>query len=253
VYSSTTNWTGYSTFASFLTASDLFGSSLSVITASIQSNLTSYAQAILADYAANSTTLSAQERLLQHQLDLVFTPNSTVPLAEILWVPVGNTVIAQFWNLLPFSRGSIHINTTNPLSQPSINPNFLQLPIDTLVQAAIAVRIRSLFATPPLSLHVTAEVTPNFTTIPQNSTYNDSAWTQWIKAGLNGNSHPVTTCGMLSRELGGVVDDEGKVYGTGNVRVCDASIFPTQISGHLSASVYALAGKIADAILGKSS
>jgi choline dehydrogenase-like flavoprotein len=58
---------------------------------------------------------------------------------------------------------------------------------------------------------------------------------------------------MLSRELGGVVDDEGKVYGTGNVRVCDASIFPTQISGHLSASVYALAGKIADAILGKSS
>jgi choline dehydrogenase-like flavoprotein len=39
------------------------------------------------------------------------------------------------------------------------------------------------------------------------------------------------------------------VYGTRNVRVVDASIFPTQISGHLSASVYAVAGKIADAIL----
>ena len=54
---------------------------------------------------------------------------------------------------------------------------------------------------------------------------------------------------MLSRELGGVVDSEGRVYGTGNVRVVDASVFPTQISGHLSASVYAVAGKIADAIL----
>jgi choline dehydrogenase-like flavoprotein len=39
------------------------------------------------------------------------------------------------------------------------------------------------------------------------------------------------------------------VYGTGNVRVVDASVFPTQISGHLTASIYALAGKIADAII----
>jgi choline dehydrogenase-like flavoprotein len=33
------------------------------------------------------------------------------------------------------------------------------------------------------------------------------------------------------------------------VRVADASVFPTQISGHLSASVYAVAGRIADMIL----
>jgi choline dehydrogenase-like flavoprotein len=36
-----------------------------------------------------------------------------------------------------------------------------------------------------------------------------------------------------------------------NVRVVDASVFPTQISGHLTASVYAISGKIADAILKK--
>jgi choline dehydrogenase-like flavoprotein len=54
---------------------------------------------------------------------------------------------------------------------------------------------------------------------------------------------------MLSKNLGGVVDTEGKVYGTHNVRVVDASVFPTQISGHLSASVYAIAGKLADAII----
>lgn len=251
IYSSPTNWTGYATFGSFLTASDLFGSSLPIITSNIRSNLTSYANLILADYAPNSTTLQAQEKLLKHQLDLVFTPNSTVPLAEILWFPIGNAIAAQYWNLLPFSRGEIHVNSTNPLSQPSINPNFLQLPIDTIVQAAIAVRIREIFTTPPLSKHVLDEVTPGFAVVPKNATYADRAWGEWIKGSFNGNSHPVTTCGMLARELGGVVDNAGKVYGTRNVRVVDASIFPTQISGHLSASVYALAGKIADAIVEK--
>ncbi|XPS80805.1 Choline dehydrogenase [Ascochyta lentis] len=249
VYSSPTNWTGYATFASFLTASDVFGSNLSSVAASVKANLTSYASTILSDYAPNATTLSIQEQLLQHQLDLVFTHNSTVPLAEILWIPIGNAIAAQFWNLLPFSRGSIHINSTNPVSQPSINPNFLQLPIDTYIQAAIAVRVRELFATSPLSQHVTAEVTPGISVVPQNASYADEEWAAWIKGSFSGNSHPVTTCAMLGRELGGVVDTEGKVYGTGNVRVVDASVFPTQISGHLSASVYALAGKIADAML----
>ena len=46
---------------------------------------------------------------------------------------------------------------------------------------------------------------------------------------------------MMSRELGGVVDPELKVYGTANVRVVDASILPTQISGHLTATIYAVA------------
>ncbi|KAH6638920.1 hypothetical protein C7974DRAFT_387539 [Boeremia exigua] len=250
-YSSSTNWTGYATFATFLTASDLFGAALPSISHEIQLNLTSYAELILSDYAPNSTTLKAQEQLVQHQLDLVFSPNSTVPLAEILWFPTGNAIVAQFWNLLPFSRGEIHINSTNPLSQPSINPNFLQLPIDTIVQAAIAVRARELFATSPLSEHVIDEVSPGFAVVPKNASYADvnGAWAKWIRGSFNGNSHPVTTCGMLARDLGGVVDNEGKVYGTRNVRVVDASIFPTQISGHLSATVYALAGKIADAIL----
>ncbi|KAF3009547.1 hypothetical protein E8E13_005419 [Curvularia kusanoi] len=253
IYSSPTNWTGYSTFASFLTASDLFGSSLASISGILKSNMSSYAQKILSDSAPNSTTLAIQQRLLQHQLDLVFTPNSTVPLAEILWVPVGNAIAAQFWNLLPFSTGSIHINSSNPLSQPQINPNFLQLPIDEMVLAATAVRIRELFATPPLAKYVGEEVTPGFAVVPANASFADGqgAWAKWIRGSFNGNSHPVTTCGMLSKELGGVVDSEGRVYGTQNVRVVDASVFPTQISGHLSASVYAVAGKIADAILGR--
>ena len=46
-----------------------------------------------------------------------------------------------------------------------------------------------------------------------------------------------------------MVDARLKVYGTANVRVVDAAVFPTQLSAHLSASVYGVAEKGAALIL----
>lgn len=53
---------------------------------------------------------------------------------------------------------------------------------------------------------------------------------------------------MMARDLGGVVDPKLKVYGTSNVRVVDASVLPLQISGHLTATLYALVEKASDII-----
>lgn len=53
---------------------------------------------------------------------------------------------------------------------------------------------------------------------------------------------------MMPRELGGVVDPELKVYGTSNVRVVDASVLPMQVSGHLTATLYAVAERAAEFI-----
>lgn len=44
--------------------------------------------------------------------------------------------------------------------------------------------------------------------------------------------HPTSTARMGTREDGGVVDAELRVFGVGGLRVCDASIFPGIISGH---------------------
>jgi choline dehydrogenase-like flavoprotein len=249
VYSSATNWTGYPTFATYLTASDLFRDDLSELTKEVKANITNYAATILADYAPGVTTLEIQAHLLEHQVDLIFASNSTVPLAELLWVPFDTSIVAQYWSLLPLSHGAIHITSSDPNIAPSINTNFFQLPIDMYVQAAIAIRIREFFATAPLSQHVTAELQPSFDTVPRNATWRDEAWHTWIRQSYASNSHPVSTCAMMSQELGGVVNAEGKLYGTKNVRIVDASVFPTQISGHLTASVYAISGKIADSII----
>lgn len=53
---------------------------------------------------------------------------------------------------------------------------------------------------------------------------------------------------MMAKDLGGVVDTELKVYGTSNVRVVDASVLPLQVSGHLTASLYAVAERASDII-----
>ncbi|CAO2647299.1 Nn.00g082210.m01.CDS01 [Neocucurbitaria sp. VM-36] len=251
IYASPTNWTGYSTFVNYLTAFDLFGNDLPALAEEIRANITDYARTILAEYAPYTTTMEVQEQLLKHQVNLIFDLESTVPLAEILWFSVGNAIAAQFWNLLPLSRGSIHITTHDPLMPPSIDPKLFQLPIDNFVQAAISIHVRKFFATAPLSDHITSEQSPGFEVVPQNASWRDPSWEVWAKNTSSTNSHPVSTCAMMSKELGGVVDKEGKVYGTKNVRVVDASVFPTQISGHLSASVYALAGRFADMIIGK--
>ncbi len=48
-----------------------------------------------------------------------------------------------------------------------------------------------------------------------------------------------------------VVDAECKVHGIENLRVVDASIFPTQISGNPHAAIMAVGDKVSDMILGR--
>lgn len=52
----------------------------------------------------------------------------------------------------------------------------------------------------------------------------------------------------MPRDLGGVLDQRLIVYGTTNLRVVDASIFPLGPRGNIKSSVYAVAGRASDII-----
>jgi choline dehydrogenase-like flavoprotein len=189
------------------------------------------------------------ERILRLQADVIFSQASTVPLAELAWFTSSSLIVNSFWSLLPFARGTMHITSADPTRPPSINPNLFQFPIDLLIEAAAATKIREYFSTAPLSQHVISEVSPGFTIVPDKAGFRAPEWETWIKGAYGTNNHPLGTNAMMAKELGGVVDAKGRVYGAKNVRVVDASIIPMQVSGHLTANVYAVAEKIADGML----
>lgn len=54
---------------------------------------------------------------------------------------------------------------------------------------------------------------------------------------------------MAPRDIGGVVDPQLKVYGTKNLRVCDASIIPLQLGATPMSTVYAIAEKVPCSVL----
>jgi choline dehydrogenase len=118
-----------------------------------------------------------------------------------------------------------------------------------LTQIAMTRLIRRLFRTAPLSTLSTGESRPGFNRVPDDARDgSDANWRSWIWDNFNAVSHPVATCAMMRRDLGGVVDGRLRLYDSANVRIVDASVMPTQVSAHLSTTLYAIAEKLADMI-----
>ena len=65
-------------------------------------------------------------------------------------------------------------------------------------------------------------------------------------------AHMSGSCAMMPEALGGVVGSDLSVYGVRGLSVVDASIIPLLPATHLQATMYAVAEKAADLILGNS-
>lgn len=78
---------------------------------------------------------------------------------------------------------------------------------------------------------------------------NEQQLIEYIKETADTEYHPVGTCkmGIDSDEMA-VVDNQLRVRGITNLRVVDASIMPTIITGNTNASIIAIAEKAADLI-----
>lgn len=63
-------------------------------------------------------------------------------------------------------------------------------------------------------------------------TYSDAEVEELVRDTVETIYHPVSTARMAPLEDGGVVDPFLRVHGIQNLRIVDASVFPTIVSGH---------------------
>ncbi|KIK79730.1 hypothetical protein PAXRUDRAFT_833955 [Paxillus rubicundulus Ve08.2h10] len=72
---------------------------------------------------------------------------------------------------------------------------------------------------------------------------------EWIRNNRATMNHCAGTARIGTSEEDSVVDSNLKVWGINNLRVVDASVFPTIVSGHSTAPVVAIAERMSDLIL----
>ena len=146
--------------------------------------------------------------------------------------------------LRPRSRGSTRITTADPAKAPDIRPNYLHDENDQKVTVAGLRLIRRLLQSPAFDDCRGDELWP---TPDQQS--DDELLRYARETGLTIH-HPVGTCRMGPEDGSGmnVVGSDLKVHGIDGLRVVDASIMPSIISGHTNFPTIAIAEKAADLI-----
>lgn len=127
------------------------------------------------------------------------------------------------------------------------DPQYFLNELDVLGQAAATKLARELSSKGEMGQYYAGETSPGFDVVPENASIKE--WAKYAQKRFRGNYHAVSTCSMMSKEMGGVVDSAARVYGVEGLRVVDGSIPPTQVSSHVMTVFYGMAEKIAEAIL----
>lgn len=138
--------------------------------------------------------------------------------------------------LRPESRGTIHIKSADPMVPPAIRPNFLSSATDQKVLADGMKLVRKIMEQDAIRPFISSEMSPG----PQ--VQSDADWLAFTRSNGQTIYHPVGTCRM-GKDDEAVVDARLKVRGVTGLRVVDASIMPTQISGNTMAAVVMIAEK----------
>jgi choline dehydrogenase len=146
-------------------------------------------------------------------------------------------------NCKPVSRGSIMARSADPFAPPRIAPNALSAASDVQDMLEGVRLLRRLAAQPALRDVIETELAPGPDVIDEGALIAD------FRARSGTVYHPVGTCRMGQNPAEAAVDARLRVYGVAGLRIADASIFPSLISGNTNASVMMVAARAAAMIL----
>ena len=149
---------------------------------------------------------------------------------------------ATVCNLRPSSRGSVHLRSTKPDCAPAIRANYLSTEEDRRVSIDAVRKTREIFASPVFDHFRDEEIRPG------RHCQSDAEILEFIRREAQSVYHPVGTCAMGHGE-NAVVDARLRVHGLEGLRVADASVIPSIISGNTNALCCVIGEKCADMLI----
>jgi choline dehydrogenase-like flavoprotein len=144
--------------------------------------------------------------------------------------------------LRPQSRGEIRLASADPLRPPVMDPNYLAADYDLKILIAGLRQGRDILAAAAFAPWLEEE------RIPGSAAQSNAELEDFVRATAETEYHPVGTCKMGSDAMA-VVDEELRLRGVERLRVIDASIMPSIVSGNTNAPVIMIAEKGADMML----
>ncbi len=143
----------------------------------------------------------------------------------------------------PTSKGHIAIKSNDPYEAPTIQPNYLDTEHDKALMLKGMRLMRQFTAAPAFQSVVEKEVYPGLAVDSDEQVMDfvrDNAWTVF---------HPSCTCRMGQDAATSVVNEKLLVHGMQNLRIADASVFPSIPTGNTNAPCIMVGEKASDIIL----
>jgi choline dehydrogenase len=147
----------------------------------------------------------------------------------------------NFYPLRPTSRGTVRIKSREATDSPALRFNYLATDYDRALMIEGTRLTRRLMATRAFSPYVLEEYKPGA------GVRTDDEILDCLRRNATTGFHPVGTCRM-GRDAGAVVDPRLRVRGVERLRVIDASVMPTLVSGNTNAATIMIAEKGADLV-----
>ncbi len=151
-------------------------------------------------------------------------------------------ITSSVCQLRPESRGNIHVTSPDAADYPKIVPNYLSAVADQLCAVRAMKFARAMTKTAALSPFIVREHVPD--DVPDT----DDALLEAARSISQTIYHPTSTCKMGADPMA-VVDERLRVHGIGSLRIADASIMPTIVSGNTNAPTIMIGEKASDLIL----
>jgi choline dehydrogenase len=150
--------------------------------------------------------------------------------------------LASICQLRPESRGFVRIKSADPAQGPAIQPRYMTAQADRDTMVAGMQLLRKVMRQGALKRYIVEELTPG----PKVDS--DAELLEFARQKGTTVFHPTSTCRMGS-DVTAVVDERLRVRGFEGLRVADASIMPTVVSGNTNAACVMIGEKASDMIL----